>query len=75
MEQEISELKFEEALARLDEIVDRLEEGAMTLEESLSLFEQGQLLARRCIELLEQAELKVEALTADGEIVEVATAE
>ncbi|MGD8806591.1 MAG: exodeoxyribonuclease VII small subunit, partial [Chloroflexota bacterium] len=51
----------------------QLEEGELTLEASLSLFEQGQLLARRCTELLEQAELKVEALTADGEIVEVST--
>ncbi len=72
MEQEINELKFEEALTRLDQIVGQLEDGDLTLEESLSLFEQGQLLARRCTELLEQAELKVEALTADGEIVEIA---
>lgn len=73
MEQEINELKFEESLARLDEIVAQLEEGELTLEESLSLFEQGQMLARHCNELLEQAQLKVEALTADGEIAEVAT--
>jgi len=71
MEQEIGELNFEEALARLDEIVGKLEVGELTLEESLALFEEGQLLARRCTELLEHAELKVEALTADGEIVEV----
>ncbi len=70
MENTIRELKFEEALARLDEIVGRLEAGDLTLEESLSLFEQGQLNAKHSTKLLEQAELKVEALTADGEIVE-----
>ena len=72
MEFEIEALNFEEALLKLDEIVGRLEEGDLTLEESLQLFEQGQLLAGRCTELLEKAELKVEALTADGEIIEVA---
>ena len=72
MNDDIGQLKFEDALTRLDEIVDRLEEGELTLEESLALFEEGQLLASRCTELLETAELRIEALTADGEIVEVA---
>jgi exodeoxyribonuclease VII small subunit len=70
-ESEINELRFEDALARLDAIVSRLEEGELTLEESLRLFEEGQSLAKRCSQLLEEAELKVESLTADGEIVEL----
>lgn len=70
-ESEINELRFEDALARLDAIVSRLEEGELTLEESLGLFEEGQSLAKRCSQLLEEAELKVESLTADGEIVEL----
>jgi exodeoxyribonuclease VII small subunit len=65
------ELKFEEALSRLNSIVSRLEEGELTLEESLALFEEGQSLAAHCTQLLEQAELKVEALTADGEILQI----
>ena len=71
MDNEVEALNFEEALSKLDEIVARLEAGELTLEESLTLFEQGQLLARRCVYLLEEAELKVEMLTADGEIVDV----
>jgi len=71
MNNDVDELKFEEALAKLDEIVNQLEEGELTLEQSLSLFEQGQLLAGRCADLLEKAELKVEALTGDGEIVDL----
>jgi exodeoxyribonuclease VII small subunit len=67
------ELRFEEALAKLDTIVSRLEKGELNLEESLALFEEGQFLAKHCAELLEKAELKVEALTADGEIIEVPT--
>lgn len=35
------ELKFEEALARLEEIVRLLEQGESTLDESLTLFEEG----------------------------------
>lgn len=71
MENDDEALSFEEALARLDEIVAQLEAGELTLEESLALFEQGQLLANRCAELLDEAELKVESLTADGEIVAI----
>lgn len=71
MDNEIETLHFEEALAKLDEIVARLEAGVLTLEESLALFEQGQMLASRCVDLLEAAELKVELLTAEGEIVDV----
>ena len=71
MDNEVEAINFEEALSKLDEIVARLEAGALTLEESLTLFEQGPLLARRCAHLLDEAELKVEMLTADGEIVDV----
>lgn len=71
MQNDIEELNFEEALAKLDEIVNRLEQGELSLEQSLSLFEQGQMLAGRCASLLESAELKVESLTADGEIVDI----
>ena len=71
MDIRVEDLNFEEALSKLDEIVARLEVGELTLEDSLALFEQGQMLASRCVSLLEEAELKVETLTADGEIVDV----
>ena len=71
MDSEVEKLNFEEALTKLEEIVARLEAGELTLEESLTLFERGQVLAGRCAELLEAAELKVELLTAEGEIVDV----
>ena len=71
MEQKIEDLAFETALEALEETVALLEAGNLTLEESLKLFEQGQKLAARCNSQLELATLKVEQLTADGEIVEV----
>lgn len=69
MQDEIAALTFEEALLALEETVAQLESGDLTLEESLELFERGQQLTVRCSALLEQAELRIEMLTADGEIV------
>lgn len=66
-----SEMAFEQALAALEETVARLEAGELTLEESLELFERGQSLATYCNELLEKASMRVEQLTAEGEIIEL----
>lgn len=53
------EMKFEEAITRLDEIVKRLEKGEATLDESLSLFEEGTGLIKHCGKQLDEAEQKV----------------
>lgn len=72
MEQKsVAELTFEDALVELESIVAQLEVGEITLEASLTLFERGQKLATRCNTQLEQANLRIEQLTADGEIVEL----
>lgn len=57
-------LKFEDALARLQEIVEKLESGEATLEESMALFEEGAKLSALCYNTLDRAELKVRELTA-----------
>ncbi len=61
--------RFEDQLARLEDIVDRLEDDSVGLEEALELFEQGMGLARACRTRLEGIELKVARLLApdDGE--------
>ncbi len=64
----MSELKFEEALARLEEIVRSLEQGEAPLDEALVLFEEGVKLARFCNEKLDQAEAKIEVMLNDGQI-------
>jgi len=61
----MTDLKFEDALARLEEIVHTLEAGNLPLEESLKAFEEGIRLARGCAKYLEQAERKIELLTKD----------
>lgn len=72
MEQKtVEELTFEEALAELETIVAQLETGQLALEATLALFERGQQLAARCNTQLEQASLRIEQLTADGEIIQL----
>ena len=53
---------FEQALADLEAIVDKLEHGELPLEEALAQFERGIALARSCQDALKQAEQKVEIL-------------
>ena len=65
-EKDKNEKTFQKALARLEEIVARLEAGEMGLEESLKLFEEGVGLARFCQEILASAEGRVEILLASG---------
>ncbi len=61
-------LNFEQAMARLEEIVTALEQGEAPLEQSLALFEEGSKLLRQCTGLLDKAEQKVTKLTAAGEV-------
>ena len=61
---------FECSLARLEEIVGKLENANLSLDEAMSLFEEGVQLSRDCQKNLEQAEGKVEILLkkAGGEL-------
>jgi len=58
--------RFEEALAELEGIVQRLEKGELPLEESLKLYEEGIRLSRLCHAKLEEAEGKIELLLKDA---------
>jgi exodeoxyribonuclease VII small subunit len=61
----MSDLKFEDCLARLEQIVTALEAGNLPLEESLKVFEEGVLLARQCGKYLDDAERRIELLVKD----------
>ncbi|MBF0098398.1 MAG: exodeoxyribonuclease VII small subunit [Magnetococcales bacterium] len=65
----VSHVSFEQALARLEEVAERLERGDLPLEEGLALFEEGIKLSRHCQERLEVAEKRISTLTlpANGE--------
>jgi len=58
------EVPFEEALERLEALVEALEEGDLELEASLEKFEEGVKLVRSCSERLKSAELRVKQLEA-----------
>lgn len=61
----MSDLKLEECLGRLEEIVSSLEAGNLPLEESLKIFEEGITLARHCARYLDEAERRIEILAKD----------
>lgn len=62
---------FEQSLAELQMLVERLENGELSLEDSLTTFEQGIRLSRECQAALTQAEQKVQILLErDGELAE-----
>ena len=61
---------FERSLARLEEVVGKLESPQLSLDEAMKLFEEGVALSRECQKQLEEAEGKVEILLkkADGKL-------
>lgn len=63
---------FEEAISRLELLVERLESGELSLSESLEVYSEAISLSRTCTELLGAAEQRVKMLAAgaDGRLTE-----
>lgn len=59
------EMSFEQAVERLEGIIDRIERGEVGLEESLTEYERGVGLIRRCREILNRAEQRIAELSID----------
>lgn len=59
---ETKELKFEQAMSELEQLVGKLERGDMALDESLDAFAKGVELVKHCKGQLSQAEKRVEKL-------------
>jgi exodeoxyribonuclease VII small subunit len=60
---ERKEIKFEEALKRLEDIVTQLEKSDISLEQSIALFEEGIHLSKFCSQKLNEAEQRIMKLT------------
>lgn len=60
------ELSFDQALARLEDVVRRLEDGSVDLDEAIRLFEEGKTHVARCRERLTAAQGRIDALTAQS---------
>jgi exodeoxyribonuclease VII small subunit len=54
---------FEDALRRLEAIVESLEQGKVSLDEAVGLYEEGIQLSKECAEKLKATELKIKKLT------------
>ena len=59
----VAQMSFEEALAELEAIVQKLERGQLDLESSIRAYERGTALRQHCAEKLRQVQLRVEKLT------------
>ncbi len=57
-----TEMTFEQAMARLEQIVRSLEGGNVPLEDLIKLFDEGTSLVKLCTERLDKAEEKVKIL-------------
>ncbi len=62
----LSELSFEQAIGRLEEVVAELERGDIPLEEAIKLFGEGTKLAGVCRQKLDWAEQQVEMLVEEN---------
>ncbi len=62
MSQETKEIPFENALKKLEAVVQSLENGDLSLEEALKQYEEGVHMADLCTKRLSEAEKRVEVL-------------
>ena len=59
----MAEIKFEEALKKLEKIINELESGELSLDESLKIYQEGIELARTCNQKLDSAKKKIDLLS------------
>jgi exodeoxyribonuclease VII small subunit len=61
--EETDSLNFEEALARIEEIVESMEGDQLPLEDLVSQYEKGSILLKHCETVLSSARKKIELIT------------
>lgn len=64
---DISQMKYEQALAELESILERMEAGEVPLEDAMAECERGANLIKHCRTILDRVEKKVAELTLDQE--------
>ena len=62
MGEDIQDMKFDDALQRLESLVNQLESGRLSLEDSMKAFEEGTKLHKICADKLGEAQKKIELL-------------
>ncbi len=66
----MEELKFEEAIKRLEDISKELESGELGLDDSVSKFEEGMKISKMCTKMLNEAEKKINLLIDNDGVIE-----
>lgn len=61
-EKKIAKMSFEEAAARLEEIVEIFSSQKVDLNSMIELYEEGNALRERCQAMLEEAKMKIEVV-------------
>ena len=61
-------IKFEQAMSRLEEIIAALENNQISLEKSVDLFQEGIKLSKICSDKLAGIEDKVAKILVDGKL-------
>ena len=61
----MKDIKFEDALHKLEDIVEKLETGDISLDDSLKVFEEGNELVKLCLKKLTDAEQKIKSISKD----------
>lgn len=64
---DIKTMKFEEALAALEDIVRSLENGDVSLEQSIDIYTRGTQLKAHCEDKLKDATARIEKITKSGD--------
>ena len=59
-------LKFEDAMRRLDQIIQALESGQIGIEESIERYEEAVRLAAHCRKILDEAEQRIRKIQVDA---------
>ena len=62
---DVAGLTFEQAVAELETIVQRLERGDVALDQSIAIYERGEALKKHCETLLNAAEARIEKIRLD----------
>lgn len=60
----MEKMNYEKSVAKLEEIVNKLENGNLSLEEMMKLYEEGTALAAKCARSLDAAQLRISELSA-----------
>ncbi len=67
MAKSIKNLKFEQAMQRLQEIVADMESGRIGIEQSIARYEEAMQLAAHCRRILENAEQRIRKIQLDAQ--------